>query len=130
SSPGIETVETNANQIDVARWVLAAINHSIHVRPLVYMDAELRFVPDDDAQGASAYRAQIGDLLEGYKVESVPHEKIIANIDEAGRTFHIVILKTNMTIPYTSIFIRLDCKYWSADAEDRLRAKMHSAAVK
>jgi hypothetical protein len=29
-----------------------------------------------------------------------------------------------MTIPYTSVFIRLDCKYWSADQEKRLREKM------
>ena len=27
-----------------------------------------------------------------------------------------------MTIPYTSVFLQLDCKYWSADAEQRLRA--------
>ncbi len=129
-SPGVETVETNSNQIDVARSVLAAINSSIHVRPLVYMDAELPFVPDEDAPSASAYRAQIGDLLGSYKVESLPHEKIIATIDEAGRTFHVLVLKTNMTIPYTSIFIRLDCKYWSADAEERLRAKMRTAAAR
>jgi hypothetical protein len=32
-----------------------------------------------------------------------------------------------MAIPYTSVFIRLDCKYWSADAEKRLRAKMSTA---
>jgi hypothetical protein len=29
-----------------------------------------------------------------------------------------------MTVPYTSVFIRLDCKYWSADQESRLRQKM------
>jgi len=34
-----------------------------------------------------------------------------------------------MAVPYTSIFIRLDCKYWSADAEKRLRAKMAAAGA-
>jgi hypothetical protein len=34
------------------------------------------------------------------------------------------VLKTNATIPYSSIFIRLNCKYWSDDAEQRLRARM------
>jgi hypothetical protein len=29
-----------------------------------------------------------------------------------------------MTIPYTSVFVRLECGYWSADAEKRLREKM------
>ena len=36
----------------------------------------------------------------------------------------MLVLKTNMTIPYTSVFIRLDCKYWTADQEKRLRSKM------
>jgi hypothetical protein len=59
----------------------------------------------------------------------LPHEKIIANVDEAGKLFHILVLKTNMTIPYTSVFIRLDCKYLSADAEKRLRAMMAAAGA-
>jgi len=88
------------------------------------MDAELPFVPDSDAPGVSNYRAEIADLLRRYPVESLPHERIIANIDEAGKQFHILVLKTKMAIPYTSVFIRLDCKYWPADAEKRMRAKM------
>jgi hypothetical protein len=125
TSPGVETIETNADQLDVVRYVLGAIHSSIHVRPLIYMDSELPFVPDKDAPGASAYRAAIGNLLHDYPVESMLHEKIIANVDEAGKVFHVLVLKTNMTIPYTSVFIRLDCKYWSADAEKRMRAQMH-----
>ena len=93
------------------------------------MDAELPFVTDDDVPGASAYRAEVGQLLHNYPVKSLPHEKIISNIDAAGKTFHVLVLKTNMTIPYTSVFIRLDCKYWSADHEKRLR-KMSDAAIK
>ena len=127
TSPGVETIETNANQVEVVRSVLESINGSIHVRPLIYMDAELPFVLDKDAPGASAYRTQIGNLLRSYEVESLLHDKVIANIDEAGKTFHVLILKTTMTIPYSSVFIRLDCKYWSANAEKRLRAKMSAA---
>ena len=124
ASPGVETIETNANQLEVVQYVLDVIGHSIHVRPLIYMDAELPFVPEEDAHGVSSYRGQIGRLLRGFKVESLPHEKIIADIDEAGKLFHVIVLKTNMSVPYTSVFIRLDCKYWSADAEERMRAKM------
>jgi len=127
TSPGIETIETNTNQIEVVRQVLAAINNSIHARPVIYMDAELPFVPEADAPGASAYRREIGDMLAPYNIESLPHEKIIANLDDAGKVFHILVLKTTMAVPYTSVFIRLDCKYWSADAERRLRAKMSAA---
>jgi hypothetical protein len=66
-------------------------------------------------------------LLRGYPVESLPHERVLANIEEASKHFNILVLKTNMTVPYTSVFIRLDCKYWSADAERRLRTKMASS---
>ena len=123
-SSGIETVETDASQAEVVRYVLDAIDHSIHVRPLIYMDAELPFVPDEDAAGASAYRAQIATMLHGLSVESVPHDKVIADIEEASKHFNVLVLKTNMRIPYTSVFIRLDCKYWSADAEKRMRQRM------
>jgi D-ribose pyranose/furanose isomerase RbsD len=124
TSPGIETIETNAPQLEVVRAVVAAINRSIQVRPVVFMDAELPYVSDEDAPGVSAYRSQISQLLHDYPIQQLPHEKIISNIDEAGKTFHVLVLKTNMTIPYTSVFIRLDCKYWSAEQEKRLRGKM------
>lgn len=127
TSPGIETIETGAGELEVVQSVLEAVNHSPHVRPDILMDAELPFVPDQDAPGASAYRREIDAILRPYKVESVPHEKIIARIDEAGKTFRILVLKTSMTVPYSSVFIRLNCRYWSDDAEARLRAKMKEA---
>ena len=130
TAPGIGTIETNATQLDVARAVLSEIENSIQVRPVIYMDAELPFISDSDAPGASAYRVEIAELLRKYPVQSQRHEKLILDIDEAGKTFHILVLKTNMTIPYTSLFIRLDCKYWSADQEKNLRMKMADAPLK
>jgi hypothetical protein len=129
ASPGVETVETGESQLDVVRYVLGEINRSIQVRPDIYMDAELPFVPDDDAPGASAYRREIGDLLRDYGVQARPHEKIISDIDEAGKVFHVLVLKTNMTVPYSSVFMRLNCKYWSDEAEKRMRAKMSAAGA-
>jgi L-fucose mutarotase/ribose pyranase (RbsD/FucU family) len=125
SSPGVETIETNASQLDVLRSVLGTINSSIHVRPLIYMDKELPFVGDDDAPGASAYRDQVQKLLADYTIETMLHERVISQIDETSKEFHVLVLKTTMTIPYSSVFIRLDCKYWSADSERRMRQRMH-----
>lgn len=124
SAPGIETIETGAGQLEVVRHVLGAIDRSIHVRPVIQMDAELPFLTEDDAPGVSAYRAEIGDLLHAYPIETVPHDRVIASVEEASKHFNILVLKTTMAVPYTSVFIRLDCKYWGADAEKRLRAKM------
>lgn len=123
-SPGVETIETNAGQIEVVQYVLRAMGRSIHVRPNIFMDAELKYVPDEDAPGASGYRAEIADLLRSYGVQTLPHARLIANVDEAGKQFHVLVLKTSMTVPYSSVFLQLDCKYWSAEAEKRMRAMM------
>ena len=80
------------------RTVLSTIDSSIHVRPIVYMDAELPFVPEKDAPGVTAYREAVKTALKGHTITSMPHEKIIAKVDEMGKTFHIVVLKTTMTV--------------------------------
>jgi D-ribose pyranose/furanose isomerase RbsD len=128
SSAGVETLETNTDQMEVIRDVLGIIDSSIHVRPIVYMDAELPFVPEKDAPGVTTYLEGIKTALGGRKITSLPHEQIIAKVDEVGKTFHIVVLKTTMTVPYTSVFLQLNCKYWSDDAEIKLREAMSAGA--
>jgi len=124
TSAGIETIETNDDQLDVVKTVLGQIARAKHVRPVIFTDAELKLVPESDARGVTAYRDALTGLLAKTEAQSLPHEEIISKLDEAGKTFHILILKTNLTIPYTSVFIRLDCGYWSDDAEKRLRVAM------
>lgn len=124
TSGGIETVETDADQLEVVKTVLGELGKAKHVRPIIFTDAELKVVPEKDAAGVTAYREALSNLLGKGEVQSLPHEEIIAKLDEAGKTFHILVLKTKLTIPYTSVFIRLECGYWSADAEKRLRDAM------
>jgi D-ribose pyranose/furanose isomerase RbsD len=124
TSAGIETVETNDDQLEVVKTVLGQIAKSEHVRSVVFTDAELKVVPESDAKGVTAYRDALATILGKSEAQSLPHEEIISKLDEAGKTFHILVLKTRMTIPYTSVFIRLECGYWSADAEKRLREAM------
>jgi L-fucose mutarotase/ribose pyranase (RbsD/FucU family) len=124
SSSGVETIETNADQVEVLRKVLGAIDSSIHVRPIVYMDAELPFVPEKDAPGVTKYKQDVQSVLAGQKITSLPHAQIISKVDEVGKTFHVIILKTTMTVPYTSVFLELNCKYWSDEAEANLRKAM------
>ncbi len=124
SRDGIETIVANASETDVLKTVLADVNASVHVRPIVYMDSELKYVDESDAPGVSAYRDEVAKVLGNQAVNTLPHEQIISKLDDAGKTFNILIIKTNMAIPYTSVFLQLNCKYWSDDAETRLRAKM------
>jgi len=126
TSPGIETIETNDDQLQVVQTVLNQIAKAKHVRPVILTDAELNLVPESDAKGVTAYREALRVLLKKTEAQSLPHEEIISKLDEAGKTFHILVLKTTLTIPYTSVFIRLECGYWGADAEKRLREAMAS----
>jgi hypothetical protein len=124
TSAGIETIETNADQLDVVQTVLDQLSKTNHVRPVIFTDTELKLVPETDAPGVTAYRTALDTLLKKTEAQSLPHEEIISKLDDAGKTFHVLVLKTKMTIPYTSVFLRLDCGYWSAEQEKRLREKM------
>jgi hypothetical protein len=126
-APGIETIDTNAPQTEVLHFVLGAISRAPHVRPDIFLDAELPFLSDQDAPGVSAYRDDLSSILREFQTQSLPHDKLIANVNQAGQTFHILVLKTTMTVPYSSVFVRLNCRYWSDDAEARLRRKMAAA---
>ena len=127
SAQGVETIVTGADQLQVLQTVMGAINLSKHVLPIVYTDRELAAIAESDAPGISAYRDRLAAYLDTLQLRTAPiqtlrHEKIIAKLDEVSRTFRVLILKTNMTLPYTSVFLQLDCAYWSPDAERRLRS--------
>lgn len=128
NSSGIETVETGTSEADVLREVLGDIDHSIHVRPLVYMDAELAFVPEQDAPGVTQARTELKTILGSRQVTRLLHEQLLAKVEEVSKNYKVLILKTNETVPYTSVFLQLNCKYWSDAAEARLRAAMQGAA--
>jgi len=124
SRDGIETIVSNADQMEVLKQVLSVLDNSKHVTPIVYTDRELKFIEEKEAPGISAYREQLAGMLEKRTVHTLPHEQIISMLDQVSRTFRVLIVKTNLTIPYTSVFLQLDCAYWNADQERRLRATM------
>jgi 3'-phosphoadenosine 5'-phosphosulfate sulfotransferase (PAPS reductase)/FAD synthetase len=135
TSSGVETVETGTDQLAVVDYVLEAINNSKHVRPLVHTDTELKFVPEKEAPGVERYREALKARLNGLPTDSIPHVKLIERLNETGKDFHVLVLKTNMTIPYTSVFLQLDCRYWGAESEARLQdaikaAEQHKAGSK
>ncbi|HRF59118.1 MAG TPA: RbsD/FucU domain-containing protein [Fimbriimonadaceae bacterium] len=124
TSPGIETIVVDASQLDTVRAVLAALAKTKHVRPTILIDEELAFVPEKHAPGIGRYRDSLAKLLRGKTVERLLHEQIIARLDEAGKTFKVLLIKTPHIQPYTSVFFQLECGYWSGEAESALREAM------
>jgi hypothetical protein len=124
ASPGIETIVSGVSQQTALKTVLARLRACKHVRPIVHVDRELTLVDEKDAPGIDSYRNWLKGALKGLSVTMTPHEEIISRLDHAARIFSVLIIKTAMTIPYTSVFIELGCGYWDANAEARLRARM------
>ena len=124
TAPGIKTIYAGGDHAEVLKAVLEQLSQQKHVRPVVFTDAELKYVDEKHAPGIDALRAQLNAALAGVDVQTMPHEKIIQQLNEVGKTFQTILIKTDLTLPYTSVFIRLDCGYWSAEAERQLRDRI------
>ena len=105
SRAGIETIFASEDLIDVLRKVLGATNACRHIRTNIYVDHELEFVAEQDAAGVTDYRNELQVLFADSKATRLPHEQIIAKLDQAAQMFRILIIKTELTIPYTSVFL-------------------------
>ncbi|HEX5430495.1 MAG TPA: RbsD/FucU domain-containing protein [Bryobacteraceae bacterium] len=129
SRPGIETIFAGGDQVDAVTKVFNAITESTHLRANIYIDEELASVPEHAAAGVLDYRGQLERTL-GPGLRRLPHEQIIARLDQAAQLVRILIVKTSMTIPYTTVFFELDCGYWTAENEQRLRNSLKSRKQK
>lgn len=124
SRAGIETIVSGEDYLRVLEITLRHISASRHVRPIIYQDEELRYVAETDAPGVGEIRRRLGPILGNSNVSVLPHEQIIHKLDQTAQVFDVLIIKTTLTIPYTSVFFQLDCAYWPADAEKGLRQEM------
>jgi D-ribose pyranose/furanose isomerase RbsD len=123
-SPGIETIVTGEDHFAVLEKVLKAVDEAKHIRPKIWLDRELGSVTEDLAPGVDEVRRRLDEALKGRGAAPVLHADLIARLDEVGRTFKIVMVKTTLAVPYTSVFLELDCGYWGPDAEAKMREKM------
>ena len=129
SAPGIETIATGQEHGEVLNLVLKRIEEAPHIKPMILLDEELASVSEADAPGVKAYLKELDQLLVNKNVTYLLHEQIIKQLDTGAELFNILILKTNMTIPYSSVFIELDCGYWNADKEKRLRETIEKKSI-
>ncbi len=124
TTPGMEVIASGEDHFAVLDKVLEVIDKSRHIRPKIHLDKELGFVTESLSPGADAVRSNLDERLKGRDVDSVLHEKLIARLDQAGKTFKVLMIKTTLTVPYTTVFLELDCGYWPAEAEARMREAM------
>lgn len=123
-SPGIETIVTGEDHFAVLEKVLKAVDGAKHIRPKIWIDKELGYVTEDLAPGADEAKRRLDQALRGRGAAPVLHEDLIARLDRAGQAFKIVTVKTTLAVPYTSVFLELDCGYWPSENEAKMRDRM------
>lgn len=124
SNPAMHYINTNEKLADVLKYTLTKLGTAKHVKPILYRDLELRFIDEKLATGVDGFKKQIDSLLKGRPVNEILHDSVFVKIDMVARLFSVLVLKTTETLPYTSVFIELDCAYWSPEKEDGLRSFM------
>ena len=131
SRPGVETIVTHQSMYKVLKYVLAAVAKAPNIRAEAYTDRELQFVTNAQAPGISAYRKHIDSMLQAAGVPHYQrmHIRSIHLLNEKGKIYKILILKTNLTMAYTSVFLHLKCGYWTNADEAQLRKVMAEASA-
>ncbi|WP_343319132.1 RbsD/FucU domain-containing protein [Sphingobacterium multivorum] len=117
-------INTERNMPEVLNTVVGLLDTQTHVRPIFYEDNELGYLDESIAPGLKAHQESLKKLLPKTKLIPLMHEAVFAKMDKAAQLFGVVILKTESTIPYSSLFIELDCKYWDDDRERMLRQRI------
>lgn len=119
SQVGIKTFFTNQDYKDVLKTTYSIIESSPHVQANIYQDSEIQLLSGADLEGVDDFKKDVSVLL-GDKIIYEDHEKLIAKLDEVSKVFNVIILKSNLLIPYTTTFFELDCKYWNAQKQEML----------
>lgn len=127
SNPAIKTLTIEAGQLEAISYVNELIEKATHVDANIFIDKELAFVSEKDAKGIEAYRNNLNKLLEGKPVKTLLHEDIIRELDASAKLFNVLIIKTDLAIPYTSVFFQLECGYWNTEAEKNMRQLLENA---
>ncbi|MCS7186764.1 MAG: hypothetical protein N3B10_05515 [Armatimonadetes bacterium] len=124
NSPGVQTILADEEILTVLDFVLELLKEQPHIKANVWLDAELDFVQEDWAQGITQFRQELYERLRSLSINKLPHEQLIEKLSEASKQFQVVVIKTRTCLPYTSVFLELDCAYWDEQRERMLRKAM------
>lgn len=105
-------------------YVLKALEQTENVRPQVYLTRELRSVENDFAPGIEEIRERIKNSLHGHEPTELDQQSLLTLIEDANRSFDVLVIRTQSAMPYSSVFLELQPGYWDAESETRLRERI------
>jgi hypothetical protein len=100
------------------------LESSTHVTPVIYRDRELDFLTEEMVPGIEGFKSETDRLLAGYSVNRLMHEEVFEMLESSSSLFTTLVIKTSGILPYTSVFMQLDCAYWGPEEENALRDRM------
>jgi len=130
NATGIVTINTGEPLLPVLRYTLNQIDSSTHIKPNFFTDKELNYVSEKQVPEIEKFKLQLFGIIPKDEAQTLFHDSVFVQIAKASQLFRIIVLKTNQLIPYSSVFIQLDCKYWNAENEKKLRESIKNNSIK
>lgn len=126
SRPGVRQVAAPVEIPEAVDYVLNALEQTENVRPQVYLTREVRSVENDFAPGIDEFRKRIKESLHGHEPTELDQQSLLTLLEDANRSFDVLVIRTQSALPYTSVFLELQPGYWDAESEARLRDRIAS----
>ena len=124
SRPGTRQINAYEPIPVVLDEVLKTLEKTEHVRPRIYSTRELRSVENDFAPGVDEYRKVLDAALHGHEVTEMEQDSLLTLVQDAQKSFDVLVIRTTTALPYSSVFLELQPGYWDGESEQRLRADM------
>jgi len=121
---GLRQVTATEETPEVLDYVLNALERTENVRPNIYLTRELRSVENDFAPGIEDFRKRVWASLHGHEPTEIDQQSLLVLMEDANKSFDVLVIRTPTALPYSSIFLELKPGYWDADSETRLREKI------
>ena len=126
NAPGMEVIYADDDLLSVLKYTLNKIDSSSHVRPIIYVDKEMQFMTPQLEKGDNAFRDSLKNIVDNQPMHPELHDSVFTNIQKTSELFKVLVIKTNGTRAYSSVFLQLNCAYWNAEQEAQLREAMKS----
>ncbi len=122
--PGVRQVTAPVDVPEALDYVLKALEQTENVRSQVYVTRELRAVENDFAPGIDDLRKRLQGALHGHETTELDQQSLLTLLDDANRSFDVLVIRTTSALPYSSVFLELQPGYWDVDSETRLRERI------
>lgn len=124
SRPGVRQVNASVGIPETLDYVLNTLEQTENVRPQIYLTRELRSVENDFAPGIDELSKRIKSALHGHEATELDQQSLLTLLEDANRSFDVLVIRTSTALPYSSVFIELQPGYWDVDSETRLRDRI------